>query len=167
MNPSTHWRLLGVLLALVTLLPGSPVAQPIGNGDAFPATTLPDQHGRTRTIGPAARLVLFAPDRSSGSLVHSVLHRDEGGQPGRAAFDRGELYVVADISGMPELISRFFALPTMRGYSYPLLVASVPEEIAHLPRRSGEVTLIQLQDGRVTGISYADSAAAIESQLHR
>lgn len=72
---------------------------------------------------------------------------------------------MADISGMPGMIARLFALPKMRGYGYSLLIASDPDATAHIPRQPGKVTLIQLKDGRVTGISFTDDPAEIEQVL--
>jgi hypothetical protein len=49
--------------------------------------------------------------------------------------------------------------------STKLLIAREQEQTQHLPRRPGKVTLIRIQDGRVTSITYADSASAIKSLL--
>lgn len=155
-------RLAAALLLLGGLLPSALHAEALSDGDAFASMTLEDQHGKTRTIGPETRLVLFAPDRDSGAVIHAALHRDQGAQPGAAAFERGELQVLADISGMPSMIASLFALPKMRGYSYPLLVSSEAQQTAHLPREEGKVTLIRLENGRVSAISYTDEPAEIE-----
>jgi hypothetical protein len=132
----------------------------IGVGEMLPELALTDQHDRAARLDAGTRLLLFAPDRASSELAHEVL-TPLGGD----ALAQAGIRYVADISAMPAVVTRMFALPKMRDYSYPVLLGRDPEDTAALPRRPGEVTLIRVETGEITDLGYVAQAEVLTARL--
>ncbi len=152
-------RLLPALLLTLSLAPVQ-AAGVLAVGDPLPAMTLEDQHGSEHRVGEATRLLLFAPDQDAGEVARDALE-------GRSAEDLAAAGIayVADISAMPGLVTRLFALPKMREYSFPVLLGREPGQSAHLPRRPGRVTVLEVQGGALAGVRYAGDAEALGKAL--
>jgi hypothetical protein len=83
---------------------------------------------------------------------------------GEELQERGVAYL-ADISGMPKLVARLFALPAMRRRAYPMWLDRDGAATADLPAEPGKVTILRLQALRVTEVSFLDSAEAVRAAL--
>ena len=106
------------------------------------------------------RLLIVATGRAASNLVQEVLT----GQPGDVLAARQALYL-ADLSRMPGFITRTFALPALREQPFAVGVVLQPQTLAGWPRADEAVTLISLQDGRVTAIEQARDAATLRAAL--
>jgi hypothetical protein len=76
----------------------------------------------------------------------------------------GAVYI-ADISGMPRIISKLFALPKMRKRPYPLLLDRSGEATERIPDVDGQATLVYLAALRVARIEHYASVAAVRGAL--
>ena len=151
---------LGLGVAAIGAAEPDASVQPLGVGQALPELGLTDQHERAGDIGGGTNLVLFAPDRESSELAHGVLEKIGG-----ETLEEAGVRYVADISAMPGLVTRMFALPKMRDYSYSMLLGREAADTAVLPRQDGELTLIRLEAGSVTDLSYVGTEAALRAAL--
>jgi hypothetical protein len=149
----------GALTLLLTLAMALPAAA-LDAGSRLPATVFTDQFDRTHELAECSAMVWFAPDRDSSESVTAVLTA-----PGNPRPDGERFCYVADISGMPALITRMFALPAMRDYGYPVMLGRTAEATAMLPRRDGQVTVIRTRDGLVERIDYAADGEALRRAL--
>jgi hypothetical protein len=77
---------------------------------------------------------------------------------------RNAVYV-ADVSGMPALVTRLFALPSMRKRPYRILLDRDGTATRELPQASGKVTVLRLEGLRITEVSYADTPGALRMAL--
>lgn len=151
---------LRTLLLLLTSLFAGAVSAELGTGDALPEFEFTDQHDETHSLPGETRILLFAPDRESGELVTEAL----AGQHADALAER-EIRYVADISGMPGIITQLFALPKLRERPYPILLGEEAAQTSELPRRAEHVSLIRLADGTITDIRYLASAADLRQAI--
>lgn len=135
-------------------------AAPYGVGDAVEAFTLEDQHGATASVDASTRVVLFSRDMEGGELLKAALEDATA----EALEARGAVYV-SDISGMPALVARLFALPAMRRRPYDMLLDRDGTTTARLPDVEGRATLIHLAAGRIERIHYAADADTIRTSL--
>lgn len=160
------WRTLALSATLCTALltlhcPTSAAA--LTAGSALPALTLNDQHDKPVSIPPDTRWVLFASEKSVSDMISTVLSAEPVG-----VLSRLHLVYVADISGMPAVITRMFALPRLRELPYPIALvrgAAEMSQVADLPRQSGSATLLRLQDGRIAEVTAVRNAAALSEAL--
>ncbi|MET0028963.1 MAG: hypothetical protein ABW101_15145 [Candidatus Thiodiazotropha sp.] len=143
---------ISILVFILSTLGASANTGMLTTGDPLPETSLPDQHGQSQNL-EGARLILFAQDKAAGEMIHEVLQDKTQEQ-----LDAQGIVVVSDISRMPGLVTRFFALPSMRDYSYRIMLGYEAQETQWMPRQEDSVTRLTIQDGKITGIDYARSA---------
>jgi hypothetical protein len=117
---------------------------------------LPDQHGNVHTLPPETTTVLFAADMAAKKVVQALLDaRDADYLPHHQAV------FIADIHGMPRIITKLFALPRMRKYGYEVLLIEDADVGARFPRRDGEVTVLGLRDLRPVTVNYVRDVEAL------
>ena len=156
--PLTRLRLAS--LALLLALPLAGQAASYATGSAMPAFSLEDQHGKKVSLQPDTRLVLFAADKAASDLANEVLGNEKEG-----VLERLQAVYLADISGMPALVTRMFALPAMRALPFPIGLAREASVLAELPRQKGTVSVIRLADGKVSSVEHAHDAPQLKRLL--
>lgn len=155
--------LIGCWLALALAMPAladEPEPSPLGLGDTLPELVLEDQHGEQRSVDASTRLILFSRDMDGGDLLKSALAELPEG-----TLDAADAAYVSDISGMPRLIARMFALPRMRKRPYPMLLDRTGESTALLPDEPGRATLIYVDALRIEAIEHLDTAEAVKASV--
>lgn len=150
------------LLAALILLPALAGAETatLRPGDTLPALKLNDQHEQPYAIPANTRVLLVTADKASGGLAHGVLKDIPQAEQER----RGIVYV-ADVSGMPSLVTSMFALPKMRDYGYRIMIGMEPGQTAMLPRAADAVTLIELESGRIKSVEEVRDIPALKARL--
>lgn len=151
-------RSYAVLSTVLLSLHGTLAAAPLSVGSVLPTLTLKDQHDKRVVIPSDTQWVLFASEKSVSDMVSAVLST----QPADVVAGMRLIYL-ADISGMPAIVTSMFALPKLR--SLPFSIALVRDanevtQIADLPRQPGAATLLRLEDGRITRLDAV-------TQFHR
>jgi hypothetical protein len=132
-------------------------------GTAWPGLTLADQHDRQVELNsPQLRYLLFAAERKPGDWAQAVIDSTQ-----KELFASGQAFLVVDISRMPSMVTRMFALPSFRERAYPVLLARGAEPVAFLPRQPGAVTLLTLDAGKITALDYASDEAALKQLLNK
>lgn len=157
LRPNHTALLLAALLSWPALALASPPLQP---GQALPELTLKDQHDQAWKVSADTKLVLFAAGRKASNLVQTVL----ADQPAGFLATRQAVYL-ADLSRMPGFVTRTFALPALREMPFVLGVVLDEALLKDWPRQDGAVTLIALQDGRVSTVSHASTEAQLRTAL--
>lgn len=154
-----HVLLAAVVLGLAPAWATRAAASELAVGDTFPPLSVNDQFDRPVAVDAGTRLVLFAADKAAGDVATEALMA----HPEVLAQQR--LVYLADISGMPAVITRMFALPKMRDLPFPVGLVRDAQLTATLPRKAGMLTLMVLEGGTVRGIEYLPDAAAVRSRL--
>jgi hypothetical protein len=137
-------------------------APPLAVGARLPALTLTDQHDVEGSVGPGTRCILFSRDMSAAKIVNEALANDPA-----ALIAAAQAVVVSDISGMPKLITKLFALPAMRRRSYRLLLDRDGNATAGFPYEKGKVTVLHLHALTVERVEYIESAGALRAVLRQ
>ncbi|MFP8875694.1 MAG: hypothetical protein VCB99_02025 [Myxococcota bacterium] len=129
-------------------------------GDNVDGFELEDQFGKTHRVDESTGLILFSRDMDGGELLSAALED----KTAKFLADRQAVYV-ADISGMPGLVARLFALPKMRKRGYPMLLDREGEVTASLPDQEGSGTLIELDGLQIVHVESLSDADAISARL--
>ncbi|MNG19799.1 hypothetical protein D3C84_1039970 [compost metagenome] len=87
-----------------------------------------------------------------------------GEQP-KGYLEARDAVFVADIQRMPALISKLFAIPAMRDYSYRVVLDRDGKVVARYPGAEDKVLWIQLEQGVVAGQKEYASAEALATAL--
>lgn len=115
----------------------------------LPTRTLDDQFGRPHEIAQCRRLILFAPDRDAAEIAEQALTGLDG-----ATLERRGVCYIADISRMPGLVTRMFALPALRERTYPVLLGREEADTVMLPRQAGRLTLLPSDPASTEPVAY-------------
>lgn len=152
-------RLMLVLLGVIgTVVDAS--ASELQKGDLFPPTVLQDQHGEETMIPADTMYVLFAADKGASDVINGFLTTQDGDY-----LAAHHAVYIADISEMPALITRMFALPKMRKRPYQILLTDEESPLDFLPREASAVTVIRMRDQVVEYVRYAKSADELAERL--
>lgn len=152
-----------LLTALFLLLSALVQAQSgaLALGATWPGLALADQHERKVELNaPPLRYLLFAAERKPGDWAQTAIESSH-----KALFTSGQAALVLDISRMPSLVTRMFALPSFRERTFPILLVRETEPVGFLPRQPGAVTLLTLDAGKIAAIDYANDEAALNQLL--
>lgn len=127
-------------------------------GQAMPTLLLPDAHDNEYTVPySGVRHVIFGADMEANTLMERAF-----GTLDKGAFTASGLVYVADISGMPGLVARLFAIPELRDYPFRVLLARNADAVAFFPREEGALTLLALSPGgNVETIRFARNVDAL------
>jgi hypothetical protein len=135
-------------------------AEPAGVGATLAARTLENQHGLPLPIDAATRRLVFSTEKAVSDWVHAAL------SPwGAAGLEQAGIVCVADISAMPALITRMFALPKLRELPIAIGLAREAGVLADLPRRPGLATAVRLDRLQVLEVQYLPDAPALAAWL--
>ncbi|WP_263140280.1 FAD/FMN-containing dehydrogenase [Pseudomonas sp. RIT-PI-AD] len=104
----------GWVLILLALSAGAWAIEP---GERLAPWTLLDQHERAYSLDDQVRVLLVARSMAGAKLVQAAL-----AERPKDYLERRHGVFVADISRMPGLVSRLFALPAMRDYPYRVML---------------------------------------------
>jgi hypothetical protein len=145
---------------LATLIAHASFAEYYAVGDKIEPFTLEDQHGKSHIVDASVKVILFSRDMDGGDfLKHGLADVAPGYLNGKKAV------YVADISGMPGLIARMFAIPAMRDRPYSILLDRDGETTACLPDMEGQATLVFLDRLTVRRIVNVTEARAVRREL--
>jgi hypothetical protein len=143
--------LTALICAVALSLPLRADAAPLTEGSAMPTLSLNDQHGKPAPVSSSTRWLVFTAEKPVSDMVSAVLAAEPAG-----VADRLRLVYVADISGMPALVTRMFALPKLRELPFPIALvrdAAQVTQVADIPRVKGAATVLRLDNGRVAQVA--------------
>ena len=135
-------------------------AAPVDVGTALAGFTLDDQHGVPGTVDGRTRIVLFTREMKGGDVAKAALAGAD-----QSFLDARGLVYVADVSRMPAVVLRLFALPRLRERPYRMLLDRDGTQTRELPSPEGHATVLFLTELRVTRIADYGSAAELRAAL--
>lgn len=107
-----------------------------------------DQFEKEHTIGTNVKTILFASDKKTSDMLRDYLLPIS--EKENVLEKNGAVYV-ADISGMPSLISKFIALPKMKKYPFSILLLDDTNK-ANFTKEEGKIIVYSLEAGKVVKI---------------
>lgn len=150
-------KLLSVFLMAASF---SAFAAPLSVSDALPAINLKDQHEQAFVVPEDVQVILFAAEKGASELMSKTLET----LPAGILKDKKAVYI-ADISGMPGFITKMVALPRMQKLAYSIALVRDAKDAEFLPRQPAKVTVIKVQQGKVTALEYVDEPNQIRQLL--
>lgn len=129
-------------------------------GEQVDFNLLEDQHGKPFTHQAAMKLVLYVDSMKAKNLVRDTLVAIDTG-----CLHDGRVVYLADISGMPGLISTLIAVPRMRNYPYPIWLDRSGVATDALPVQDDAVTLLTVEQQAITRIEFLAGATALLPRL--
>lgn len=150
-------------LCIALLLSLVPLLGMAAQGEGAPAGwTLLDQYDKPYTQSDDLRVLLLARDMAGGKLLKAALD----GLP-KDYLEQRHAVFVADISKMPSLIAKMFAVPAMRDYNYRVLLDRESRVASHYPIPEDGVLWITLRQGQVVSTKGFATAAQLREALEQ
>lgn len=155
-------RLMVFLVCLFTLAAcaSQPAPTPMKIGNKVEFALLQDQYANPFPHADNMELLIFTDNMESSREVRDALERVEP-----ACYNNGKLVFIADVSGMPKLITRLIAIPKMRGYHFPIWLDYEGEATEALPVKEDHISLISVKDQAITGIEYVQGMESVMNTL--
>lgn len=153
-------RRIGFAVVILVFAAIAAQAEPLRPGMTMPEIRLTDQHDVEATIGANVRYVLVTRDMDSGNLVKEALAENGG-----ATLESARAVYVSDISRMPGVITKLFALPAMRKRGYPVLLDHDGKATADIPNEEGKITVLELAGAAIARIHYVSTIEGLRALL--
>ena len=151
---SRFLRLTATVFATAALSMGLSLAAPYSEGSKVESFTAKDQHEQAFTFKPAeTKFLLVSHDMETGKKANSALTT-----LGKDYLGTKKAVYVANIHGMPG-IGRMFAMPKMKKYVHRIILGDDAALIARFPEQKDKVTVLKLNDGKVSSIAYWNPGA--------
>jgi len=123
-------------------------AQTLKVGDTLPTITLADQFEKTHTVSDKSKRILVAFDKSTSDLLKEfLLAKDDD------FLKNNQTVYIGDISGMPSLIAKFFAIPKMKKYPFSILFLDEKNENT-FSKKEDKITVYTLENGKIKNLSH-------------
>jgi hypothetical protein len=136
-------------LALSLGLTLTAMSAPYEQGQEIASFKAKDQHEQDFTLNTKeTKFLLVSHDMETGKRANAVLT-----EVGKESMEKQKAVYLANIFGMPG-IGRFFAFPKMRKYSHRIILGDDAALIALFPVQQGKVTVLALNDGKISSIKY-------------
>ncbi|WP_419677970.1 hypothetical protein ACN2EN_00510 [Aliarcobacter lanthieri] len=135
-------------LLLATFLALGLNAAPLAVDSVIENIKIKDQNEVEKTIDANVKTILFASDKGSSDLLRDYLLPLSEKEN---ILEKNSAVYVADISGMPSLISKFIALPKMKKYPFSVLLLDDTNK-DNFTKEDGKIIVYSLEDGKVTEI---------------
>ncbi|MCW2270973.1 hypothetical protein D3C77_71540 [compost metagenome] len=146
-----------LLLSLMPLF-----AQAVEVGERLAPWTLLDQHDQEYSLNDQTRTLLVASNMEGAKLVKAAL----ADRPKGYLEERNAVFV-ADIQRMPALISKLFAIPAMRDYSYRVLLDREGSVATRYAGAEDKVLWLQLDKGQVVAQREYATAEELREALEQ
>lgn len=150
-----------VLLILFFFLFGGIVhGEPVIVGTRLPPFILEDQHGESHKADKSLQLIVFGKSRTSNKIMEAALENVNAGY-----LSNHHTVYIANISGMPGIVTKSLALPKMRKLPYVILVDKDDSVSKGFPSTSNAITILQVKDLRIVSVDFSNDPEAIKKVI--
>jgi len=124
-------------------------SKPFEVGSEWNLLEFTDQNDKKVNVTQETSIIFFVSDMDASKIVHEVLEPET-----EESLQKKKLIFISDIHRMPSLITRFIALPKMRGYTYPMALVREKDITNDIPREKGKVSVIAIQKLKIVKIDF-------------
>jgi hypothetical protein len=135
----------------------SAIANPLSVGSDVSSIKIQDQFEKENTISANIKTILFASDKETSDLLKDYLLSKDAD-----ILKRNNAVYIADISGMPSLISKFIAIPKMKKYPFSILLLDDTNK-NNFTKEEGKIIVYTLENSKIINISKISKKEELES----
>ena len=119
--------------------------------------SLPNQFEKMETVDKTIKTIIVSFEKGTAADVNNYLSSKESNflQNNNTAF-------IANISGMPSLVTKLFAMPEMQSYKHSVLLIYSKIDKRFLQKK-GKSTVYKLSNGVVKSVTYIDTKEEINN----
>jgi len=145
----------------VTMTTGT-ISQGIVIGKELAPFTIKDQFDKEYSLDASTKKVIFAFSNITGQLIKGFM----ASQKPDYLTSRNILYI-ADISGMPSIISKMFAIPSMKDDIYPILLIKEKDEAIRFrnEKQKDAVMIISLENEIIKNVKFVTNETDLKNEI--
>ncbi|MFA7092532.1 MAG: hypothetical protein WC149_11855 [Arcobacteraceae bacterium] len=117
-------------------------------GDKIGNFSLLNQFDEKQTVDTSVQTIMVSFEKDTGADINEFLSHQKSD-----FLQKREAVFIANISGMPMVITKMFALPKMRNYKHPILLI-YDENDTRFKAQEGKSTLYTLKNGAIQSIEF-------------
>lgn len=136
-------------LILTAALAVAVFANPLTTGNDLPTLKIKDQFEKEHNVDATTKTIIYSATKDESSTIRDFIN-----EKGKVEFlTSNNIVYIADITGMPSLVTKFFAMPKMKKYEFPILL--IDEKNKDLfPIKEDMISVITLENQKITDIKY-------------
>lgn len=138
----------------------SAIASSLTIGNTLPTLTIKDQFEKEHIVDANTKTIIFSATKSEGVTIKEFLLAKD-----KDYLATTKTAYVADITGMPSLITKFVALPKMKDYPFSVLLVDDANK-GLFPIKEDMISVISLDNGKITDIKYVKTAEELGKILN-
>ena len=122
---------------------------------------LPDQFGVYHTVDRHTTTMIVSFEKDTGKDVNTFLATKK-----KSYLQEHDAIFIANISKMPALITKYFAMPKLKKYKHKILLVN-NESDNRFKAKEEKVTIYELENSVVKKIYFIEKAEEIEKLLNK
>lgn len=146
----------------VAVLVACSVLSSVAVATELKARSFTNQWDKAVALTDQTELVIYSHHRDGSAMVKAVLETID-----IAPLKDNRWLYVADISAMPSLITKMFALPKMRDYPFPMALIKEEGELKQWPVKEEMVSVYLLDKLTISSAEYFSDEAALSAFLEQ
>jgi predicted transcriptional regulator len=141
------------------LLSLSAIANSLTVGSVIPSLTVKDQFEKMHTVDANIKTIIFSASKTEGTTIKDFLLKKD-----KDYLTTNNTVYIADITGMPSLVTKFIAMPKMKDYPFSVLLVDDTNK-GLFPVQEDMISIISLDNGKITDIKYVKTAEELGQNL--
>ena len=132
-------------------------------GKKIQNVTINDQFDKPISLTSKTKKIIFVFKKASGHIVRNFLDS----KPDDYLVNKNVAFI-ADISGMPSIITSMFAIPDLQKHKYPVMLIKDEDAAKKYKNEKYEdyITIVSLNNFRITSITLVSTAEQLEKILN-
>ena len=137
-------------------------AVPYTVGQSVAPLELEDQYGSHITLKAMPKTLIMAYEKGTGATVNEYLNAQDKGY-----LKKHNATFIADISQMPGLVTKLFALPKMRKYIHTVLLIQDEKQGLQFPSKEEKITVMKFQDNLLTQVTFITTTDELKAAIEQ
>lgn len=149
-------------IIMAVLVAASAWAAPYAVGQSVTPLDLKDQFGKRHVLKVMPKTLIMAFEKGTGALANEYLTAQPKGY-----LDKNNAAFIAEISQMPNFITKAFALPKMQKYPHTVLLIQDEELGLKFPAEDEKITVMTFKGNFLQSIRYISTAAELKQAIEQ
>ena len=128
-------------------------------GNNLPTLTIKDKFEKNFTVDANIKTIIFSATKTEGTTIKEFLLTKD-----KDYLTANKTVYIADITGMPSLITKFIAMPKMKDYPFSVLLIDEANK-GLFAVKEDMISIISLDNGKITDIKYVKTAEELGQNL--
>ena len=138
----------------------SAIANSLTVGNTLPTLKIKDQFEKEHIVDANIKTIIFSATKSEGTTIKEFLLTKD-----KDYLTTNKAFYVADITGMPSIITNLIAMPKMKGYPFSVLLVDDSNK-GLFPVKEDMISVIKLDNSKITDVKYVKTAEELAKVLN-